>query len=382
MKKTARIIPAFIMAVVLLLGTTAAVFASTYGQLQEAQGDKEEAENGIDETQGDLNKLNTDKANLQTYLDQLNKELSQASGELAGIESLIKEKEQAIEEIRVELEKAKEEEAAQYEAMKERIKFMYERGDTAYLELFFEAESFADFLNKSEYVEKMTQYDREMLESYVRLQEKIYKDERDLEDEKTALGVLRDDALAKQNEVSGLVQETSSNMATYDEQISEKEKELLEYEKQLEASENDIAVLQAKLEEENRLTREAALAGFSDLSSINFAAGDIDLLAAIIECEAGGEPYTGKVAVGNVVMNRVKSSVFPNTVLEVIYQNKQFSPVGSGRFAIVLARGANAECYQAAQDAMAGAAPVGNCLFFRTPIPGLTGMQIGGHIFY
>ncbi len=382
MKKTARIIPAFIMAAVLFLGTTAAVFASTYGQLQEAQDDKEEAENGIDETQGDLNELNTEKANLQTYLDQLNKELAQASGELAGIEELIKEKEQAIEEIKVELEKAKEEEAAQYEAMKERIKFMYERGDTAYLELFFESESFADFLNKSEYVEKMTQYDREMLESYVRLQEKIYKDERDLEDEKTALGVLRDDALAKQNEVSGLVQETSSNMVAYEEQISEKEKELLEYEKQLEASENDIAVLQAKLEEENRLTREAALAGFSDLSSISFAAGDIDLLAAIIECEAGGESYTGKVAVGNVVMNRVKSSVFPNTVIEVIYQNKQFSPVGSGRFAMVLARGANAECYQAAQDAMAGAAPVGNCLFFRTPIPGLTGMQIGGHIFY
>lgn len=382
MKKTARIIPAFMMATVLLLGTTAAVFASTYGQLQEAQGDKEEAENGIDETQGDLNELNTERANLQTYLDQLNTELSRASGELAGIEALISEKEQAIEAIKVELEKAKEEEAAQYEAMKERIKFMYERGDTAYLELFFQAESFADFLNKSEYVEKMTEYDREMLESYVRLQERISKDERDLEDERTALGVLRDDALAKQEEVSGLVQETSSNMVAYEEQISEKEKELLAYERQLEESENDIATLQAKLEEENKLTQQAALAGFSDLSSINFAAGDIDLLAAIIECEAGGESYTGKVAVGNVVMNRVKSTVFPNTVLEVIYQNKQFSPVGSGRFAMVLARGANAECYQAAQDAMAGAAPVGNCLFFRTPIPGLTGMQIGGHIFY
>lgn len=58
-------------------------------------------------------------------------------------------------------------------------------------------------------------------------------------------------------------------------------------------------------------------------------------------------------------------------------QKKQFSPVGSGRFALVLARGANESCYQAAQDAMAGASPVGNCLFFRTPIPGLTGQQIG-----
>ncbi|MBP3460692.1 MAG: cell wall hydrolase [Lachnospiraceae bacterium] len=382
MKKAARIIPAFIMAAVLFLGTTADIFASTYGQLQQAQNEKEEAESGIDNAQDDLSDLNTERASLQTYLDQLNGELAQASGELANIETLISEKEQKILTTQEELEKAKEDEAAQYEAMKERIKFMYERGDSAYLELFFQAESFAEFLNKSEYVEKMTEYDREMLEIYVRLQEKIRKDEQALVDERAALDVLRQDALAKQNEVSDLVTETSANMVEYEEQISEKEQELLEYERQLEESENDIATLQAKLEEENKLTQQAALAGFSDLSSIQFAAGDIDLLAAIIECEAGGESYTGKVAVGNVVMNRVKSSVFPNTVLEVIYQNRQFSPVGSGRFAIVLARGANAECYQAAQEAMAGAAPVGNCLFFRTPIPGLTGIQIGGHIFY
>lgn len=382
MKKAARIFPAFIMAAVLFLGTMADVFASTYGKLQEAQGDKQEAESGISDAREDLNDLNTERANLQTYLDQLNGELSQASGELANIDGLIGEKEEKILETQQELEQAREDEAAQYEAMKERIRFMYEKGNSAYVELFFASESFGDFLNKTEYVEKLAEYDRRMLDNYIALQEKIRRDEQTLVDERAALDTLRAQALEKQNEVSGLLEETSANMASYQEQISEKEQELLEYEKQLEESENDIATLQAKLEEENRLTQQAAQAGFSDLSSITFAAGDIDLLAAIIECEAGGESYTGKVAVGNVVMNRVKSAVFPNTVLEVIYQNRQFSPVGSGRFAIVLARGANESCYQAAQDAMAGAAPVGNCLFFRTPIPGLTGIQIGGHIFY
>lgn len=382
MKKAAWIFPAFIMAAVLFLGTMADVFASTYGRLQEAQGDKQEAENGISDTKDDLNNLNSERANLQTYLDQLNGELSQASGELADIEGLIGEKEDKILETQKELEQAREDEAAQYEAMRERIQFMYEKGESAYVELLFASKSFGDFLNKTEYVERLTEYDRRMLDSFIALQEKIRKDEQTLVDERAALDTLRAQALEKQNEVSGLVMETSANMASYQDQISDKEQELLEYEKQLEESENDIATLQAKLEEENRLTQQAALAGFSDLSSISFAAGDIDLLAAIIECEAGGESYTGKVAVGNVVMNRVKSAVFPNTVLEVIYQNRQFSPVGSGRFAIVLARGANENCYQAAQDAMAGAAPVGNCLFFRTPIPGLTGIQIGGHIFY
>ena len=382
-KKTTHITFAFILAAVLFFGETANIAASsTYGQLQEAQNDKEEAEAGIDSTQEDINGLNQERADLQTYLNQLNSQLNQASGELATIEALIQEKEINIARTQIDLAQAKKDADAQYEAMKERIKFMYEKGESAYLELFLTAGSFGEFLSKAEYVEKLTEYDRNMLQKYIDLQEKIRKSEQNLQDEMDALSVLRDDAANKQEEVSDMVAQTSANVAEYEDLISEKEKELLEYERQLEQSENDINVLQAKLEEEFKLTQQAASAGFTDLSDITFAAGDIDLLAAIIECEAGGEPYVGKVAVGNVVMNRVKSGVFPNTVIEVIYQNRQFSPVGSGRFAIVLARGANAECYQAAQDAMAGAAPVGNCLFFRTPIPGLTGTQIGGHIFY
>ena len=86
---------------------------------------------------------------------------------------------------------------------------------------------------------------------------------------------------------------------------------------------------------------------------------------------------------GAVVINRVKSAVFPDTVVGVIYQNRQFSPVGSGRLALALAEDhATAACYKAADEAMSGATTVGDCLFFRTPIEGLTGIQIGGHIFY
>ena len=110
---------------------------------------------------------------------------------------------------------------------------------------------------------------------------------------------------------------------------------------------------------------------------------DLLLLAALIYCEAGGEPYAGQLAVGAVVINRVLSSVYPNTMVGVIYQKYQFSPVGSGRLAIAMAENrATASCYKAADEAMAGQTNVGNCVYFRTPIPGLTGIQIGGHIFY
>ena len=157
----------------LFLATTVRVDASTYGKLQQAQREKDQAEKKAEQVQGDLGDLNEERAGLQTYLDQLNDELLQTSSELAGIEDLITQKENALVEKQKELETAKEREAEQYDAMKKRIKFMYERGDSAYLELFFNAESFADFLNKTEYVERMSQYDREMLEEYMTIQETI-----------------------------------------------------------------------------------------------------------------------------------------------------------------------------------------------------------------
>ena len=144
-----------------------------------------------------------------------------------------------------------------------------------------------------------------------------------------------------------------------------------------------IAKLQAELAEERRLSQLAAQSAWRDISEVTFADGDRYLLANLIYCEAGNQPYEGQVAVGAVVINRVLSSVFPDTVVGVIYQNKQFSPVASGRLALALAEDhATAACYRAADEAMAGATTVGNCLFFRTPIDGLTGTQIGGHIFY
>ena len=89
------------------------------------------------------------------------------------------------------------------------------------------------------------------------------------------------------------------------------------------------------------------------------------------------------MAVGAVVINRVLSGVFPDTLSGVVYQRGQFSPVGSGRLALALSAGkATDSCYQAAREAMSGYTNVGNCVFFRTPVPGLEGIQIGGHIFY
>lgn len=108
----------------------------------------------------------------------------------------------------------------------------------------------------------------------------------------------------------------------------------------------------------------AAASSSSSSSASGYSSNDLAMMAAIIEVEAGDQCYEGRLAVGSVVMNRVESSQFPNTISGVIYQSGQFSPVASGRFAACLARGAEATNVQAAKDVLGGVRNV-PYLFFR-----------------
>ena len=189
---------------------------------------------------------------------------------------------------------------------------------------------------------------------------------------------------AEQSRVSGLVSQASNSLANTTRQISDAEAAALAYEQQIKEQEENLAALREKLAEEMRMAELAAQSSWRDISEVNFEEGDRYLLANLIYCEAGAEPYVGQVAVGSVVINRVLSSVYPDTVIGVIYQSKQFSPVASGRLALALAEGrATPSCYQAADEVMAGTTVVGNCVYFRTPVDGITPRyRIGGHIFY
>lgn len=105
-----------------------------------------------------------------------------------------------------------------------------------------------------------------------------------------------------------------------------------------------------------------------------------ELMASIIFCEAGNQPYEGQVAVGAVIMNRVRSGSYPNSIEAVIYQSGQFTPASTGWLDRVRnSRGYTATSMQAAADALAGANPIGGCLYFDQ---GGRGMKIGAHYFH
>lgn len=129
----------------------------------------------------------------------------------------------------------------------------------------------------------------------------------------------------------------------------------------------------AEQEAKNKLKRQnEAIAADADT---------LKLLASLIYCEARGESYEGMQAVGAVVMNRVRSQAYPNTVYDVIFASGQFSPAMSGSLQKVYAQGPSSICYQAAQEALDGYSNVGEMTHFRRK-GSKEGFVIGNHVFY
>lgn len=361
---------------------------STYAQttqekIDQAEQEKKDTENKLDNTNKNIDALKGSQNVLKGELNHLNEQLTQVGEELNCLEDQIALKQQDIVQTQAALDEAMQVEQEQYELMKARIKFLYEQGESSYLDLLVTSENFGDILNRAEYISEVNQYDQMMLQEYQETCTQVAETEKQLQTELEELGDMKVQVEAQQSKVSGLVSQTANNIAGYANEIDVAEAEAQNYENLIAAQEQNIAALKKQLEEERRLSALAASSAKRDISEVSFADGDRYLLANLIYCEAGGEPYEGQVAVGAVVINRVLSSVYPDTVTGVIYQRKQFSPVASGRLAAALAAGkATPSCYRAADEAMAGVTNVGNCVYFRTPIEGLTGISIGGHIFY
>ena len=385
MKKSRRgLLLALTLAIAFVSVPTGIVYAtSTQEKLNQAQEDKKQTQSQLNETKENLEGLKEEKNNLEGKLADLNNKLTTVSNNLNDLEDQIASKQTEIEETEEELAEAKETEEYQYESMKARIRFMYERSDYALLETLLGSGSLAEALNKADYVEQVAAYDRQKLEEYEATRIKIQEEEAKLKKEKEELDELHAQVKAEKKKYNSYVNQTASEIKMTSSQISDAEAQALAYEAQIKEQEANIEYLKKKLAEEQALSKLAAQSSWRDISEVTFEENDRYLLANLIYCEAGGEPYAGQLAVGAVVINRVLSSVYPNTMTGVIYQKYQFSPVGSGRLAIALSQNkATASCYKAADEAMAGQTNVGNCVYFRTPIPGLTGIQIGGHIFY
>ncbi len=142
-----------------------------------------------------------------------------------------------------------------------------------------------------------------------------------------------------------------------------------------------------RAEEERRAAEEAKKAKEEEAKKRKAAeekaasSSDVAILAALVQLEAGGESFEGKLAVASVVMNRVRSGGYPNSVQGVVYQSGQFPPASSGRMAALVSGGASADCVKAAKQAIGGVSNIGSLTHFHSARLGGS-VVIGNHAFY
>ena len=292
--------------------------------------------------------LENKTSELQDDIDTMNDKLNTLSTKLENTSAKLKKKADEIETAKLDLAAAKLNETNHYEAMKERIKFMYEGGNLSLLQILLSSESMADFLNNAEYVTLISDYDRNMLAELQTARENVEKKQDKLKKEQNELSKLEKNLNKQQDELTSRLTETSGQLEDYTSQLEE-------------AKAAEAAVEAAK----------------------NADADTIALLAGILECEAGIS-YEGMIAVGTVIMNRVGSAKFPNTIEEVIYQSGQFSPVRSGKLDEVLQRGPMDSAYKAAKAVLGGErnSKVRKCLFFWASYTGHKGIIVGDNVFW
>lgn len=365
-----------------------------------------DTQDDLDAVNKQLEELRNKQSELNASYGELNEKLSASGEKIASIEDAINAKQTEIDRSNEDIASMQEEINRQYAAMKLRIQFMYENNNATILSTLLSAESLSDLLSKSEYIQQISNYDHQKMQELSDLLASLKETQAKLEEEMTELVTLKDDAAREADNFAVLLSQCQTELDTTSDSITDAEALALEYEKQieqemLERQRREMEALEAarKAQEEadksNNSGNSSNTGGNSSSGSAmvdqnalnnvlkNHTAEDVAMLAAIIECEAGNQSYEGKCAVGSVVINRVADPRFANSISGVIYAPYQFSPVASGRFAIVLARGANAACTQAAVDVLNGYINI-NALYFHVYDSSVDvgGTVIGDHVFY
>lgn len=352
---------------------------------------------------------------LQNQLSAINQDMLAISNEISTTEMQIEITNGEILRTEESIMQARLAEEEQYEKMSVRIKYIYETGNVSMLEMLFSSKNLADFLNAADFIQIFNSCDQEMLEELRQAREALVMQQETLTSQKESLQELQDSLSQKYNELFDKARTTSTDLFTYNMQLE-----------QIRAQEA-AAIINASNQtgtyspggngdndgnsgnsgdSDGNSGGNGDNGGNSDNGGGNSGnsgnpgnsggnsgnsggqspatSSDLDLFAAILECEAY-QNYDCLLAVATVIMNRVSSPLFDNTIRGVIYAPNQFEPVWTGRLNAVLSRGPSALSYQVARDALNGArhSDVADCYFFL--YAGATnrqGVNIGNNIFF
>ena len=230
---TKRVI-ATITSVILILSMPMTVSAAKISDIK-AERDKTQQE--LNQANSTLNNLKEEREGIEEEINTLDEELMEVLASISMVEDEIAELEGQIEETEEDLKEAIADEEAQYEAMKKRIQYMYEKGDYSYLELLLECKNMSDLVSKSEYVEELYEYDRKMLIKYQEARQLV-------EDTKEKL-------LMEQEELEVSKHELDEEKAGLDELLEEKKAEASDYDAEIAKVKQAATLFKAKIKQQN-----------------------------------------------------------------------------------------------------------------------------------
>ena len=273
MKNRLKIITAIMLTLIFCMQPVCNVQATEESNLSEAQQEKKTLENDLQKAKELIDSLKGSKEDIQSEVEKLDKQLNEISGKVKELESQLSKKRQEIANSESALNKAKEQEKKQYRNMKKRIQFMYENGQTSYVEMLLSADSFTDFLNAVEYITQISQYDRKMLKEYQNMQVTIADTQKTLEtdyaslqslqakvqEEKQAVAALESAKKGELNDVADDLTDAQSVAKAYEAEIQAQNEVIAQIQAaQKRAAEQQAAQQQAQAAEENQGATDAA----------------------------------------------------------------------------------------------------------------------------
>lgn len=216
-------------------------------KISAAEEEKKALEDKLAELEAKKANLEKDKKELSEYVKELDSQLAELEQQIEELNDSIVTKEEEIAQTELELQEAIATEEAQYEAMKLRIQFMYEQGESNYFAMLLSAEDFSDMLNKADYIEQLSAYDRQKLDEYVATTAFVRLCKAELEAQKSLLDKTKEAVVIQQNDVEEIMEKKQDEITRYESDIATQEAAIQEYEEDLEYQNEVISQLEAEV---------------------------------------------------------------------------------------------------------------------------------------
>lgn len=257
-----------LLILILCVGLTQPTFA-TKVEVEAAKKKVTSLEEEKKKVEAALKSLEGLKSDAAAYIKKLDAQLESVNDELETRNHQIMEKEASIEQTKQELEAARQVEAEQYAAMKLRIKYMYERGETSFIDQLLQSKDIVQMMNRVEYIQQIAEYDRRQLDAFEENREQIERFEEQLQKEHEILLGLKEEAEAKQQSVQTLLNKKNQELKNFESQITQAENQVSAYEKDIKAQEERVKKLEEEIKRKEEEARKAAEAAGKKYNTTN-----------------------------------------------------------------------------------------------------------------